>query len=142
MAAQTLVYANSSHGVSALSKNSSINPVSPLYLHSFNSPGIMLVLTKFDGNGFNVWKKTTMIALSVKNNLEFIESEVLKLDLDSPLFTTWNRCNYMIISWTLNSLSKEIVDSVIYISIAQEMWIKLIEHFEQVNGVLIRSKNS
>ncbi|XP_042974886.1 uncharacterized protein LOC122306524 [Carya illinoinensis] len=40
----------------------------------------------------------------------------------------------MILSWILNSLSKEIAASVIYVESAKEMWSDLQERFSQGNG--------
>ena len=40
----------------------------------------------------------------------------------------------MVISWLLNSVSKEIASIVIYANTAQEMWEDLKEGFAQGNG--------
>ena len=46
----------------------------------------------------------------------------------------WTRCNTMVISWILNSVSKDIASSVIYANTTQEMWEDLKERFAQGNG--------
>ncbi|KAI4357135.1 hypothetical protein L6164_001102 [Bauhinia variegata] len=92
---------------------------------------------KWTGEGFCAWKHDMEIALSAKNKLGFIDGEVSKPEHDQGLITAWNRCNHMVISWILNALSKEIADSVIYLSAAQEMWNELSERFEQANGAFI-----
>nr|XP_009795711.1 PREDICTED: uncharacterized protein LOC104242367 [Nicotiana sylvestris]XP_016456405.1 PREDICTED: uncharacterized protein LOC107780388 [Nicotiana tabacum] len=40
----------------------------------------------------------------------------------------------MVTSWILNSLSKEIADSVGYVNDAMELWIKLEDRYEQTSG--------
>ena len=40
----------------------------------------------------------------------------------------------MVISWILNSVSKDIASSVIYANTTQEMWEDLKERFAQGNG--------
>ncbi|XP_019258695.1 PREDICTED: uncharacterized protein LOC109236913 [Nicotiana attenuata] len=78
----------------------------PYYLHSSDFPGMNLVNFTFDGRGYGRY-------------------------LD---FKLWSRCNNMILSWLLNSLSKEIADSVIYSWIAKDPWTDLEDRFGQSNG--------
>lgn len=40
----------------------------------------------------------------------------------------------MVISWLLNSLTKEIADSVIYSKMAKELWDSLEHRFGRTNG--------
>ncbi|KAH0679361.1 hypothetical protein KY284_020446 [Solanum tuberosum] len=46
----------------------------------------------------------------------------------------WSSCNDMVLSWLLNSLSKEIVESVLYSQSAKEIWSDLEDRFGQTNG--------
>ncbi|XP_022889155.1 uncharacterized protein LOC111404601 [Olea europaea var. sylvestris] len=50
---------------------------------------------------------------------------------DSP---AWKRCNHMVISWLLNSISKELAASALYIDTAAAIWPDLKEMFSQTNG--------
>lgn len=40
----------------------------------------------------------------------------------------------MVTSWIINSLGKEVVDSVEYVSDALELWKELEDHYDQANG--------
>lgn len=53
---------------------------------------------------------------------------------DSSDLQPWSRCNDMVTSWLLNSLSKEIADSVIYSRTAKDLWTSLEHRFGQSNG--------
>jgi hypothetical protein len=57
-----------------------------------------------------------------------------KPSVDALEFAAWNRCNNMVLSWILNSVSQEIASSIIYIESAQEMWEDIKERFSQSNG--------
>ncbi|XP_019252681.1 PREDICTED: uncharacterized protein LOC109231477 [Nicotiana attenuata] len=46
----------------------------------------------------------------------------------------WSRCNFMVTSWLLNTLSKEIGDNVIYSKSAKDLWNSLEHIFGQTNG--------
>lgn len=84
----------------------------PYYLHPSDSPGMNLISTVFDGRGFLGWRRSILIALSAKKKLGFINGTCKTPDLNSPDFSQWSCCNDMVISWLLNTLSKDIGDSV------------------------------
>lgn len=46
----------------------------------------------------------------------------------------WERCDDIVTSWILNSLSKEIADSVEYVVDSAELWRELEDRYEQANG--------
>uniref|UniRef100_A0A251S0A7 Putative zinc finger, CCHC-type, Gag-polypeptide of LTR copia-type n=2 Tax=Helianthus annuus TaxID=4232 RepID=A0A251S0A7_HELAN len=110
-----------------------IDSSNPLYLHPSDHPGLILVSKPFDGNGFGAWKRSMSIALSAKNKLSFVKGEITKPN-SAPQLDLWQRCNDMVISWILNTLSHEIRGSVIYSATAQQLWNDLSERFGQSNG--------
>ena len=75
-----------------------------------------------------------MRALSVKNKLGFIDGSCVKPDASSNQFHQWQRCDDMVTSWILNSLTKEIADSVEYFSDSVELWKELEDRYDQTNG--------
>ncbi|GLT70744.1 hypothetical protein SLA2020_428040 [Shorea laevis] len=74
------------------------------------------------------------MALSTKNKLGFIDGSLPKPNESDAEFLAWNRCNNMVLSWILNSVSQEISSSIIYIDSAEEMWNDIKERFSQQNG--------
>lgn len=106
----------------------------PYYLHPSDSPGMNLISTVFDGRGFPGWRRSILIALSAKKKLGFINGTCKTPDLNSPDFSQWSCCNDMVISWLLNTLSKDIGDSVIYSNTAKELWESLEQRFGKSNG--------
>ncbi|XP_033508744.1 uncharacterized protein [Nicotiana tomentosiformis] len=91
-----------------------IDSTHPYYLHPSDYPGMNLVSSAFDGNGYGGWRRAVIIALSAKNKLGFIDGTMVVPKADSGIQQAWARCNDMILSWLLNSLSKEIAESVLY----------------------------
>ena len=51
-----------------------------------------------------------------------------------PLLPIWKCYNGMVLSWILNSMSKDLLSSVIYLNTAREVWINLKNRFSQGNG--------
>ncbi|XP_019266533.1 PREDICTED: uncharacterized protein LOC109243967 [Nicotiana attenuata] len=111
-----------------------VNPSCPFYMHPSNNPGAMLVTAPFNGVGYRSWRRSILRALSVKNKVGFITDEYKRPDLDSPQFRQWERCDDMVTSWILNSLCKEIADSVEYANNAFELLRELEDRYDQTNG--------
>lgn len=88
----------------------------------------------FDGSSYEIWRRGVLISLSAKNKLGFVNGKCSKPDVDAPLFTQWIRCNDMVITWLLNSLSKDIAENVIYSQTAEELWKELEQRYGQTDG--------
>ncbi|KAH0665715.1 hypothetical protein KY285_026921 [Solanum tuberosum] len=88
-----------------------------------------LVNSPFNGKGYGGWRRSILIALSAKNKVGFIDGTHKEPTLISPDFKLWNKCNAMVLSWLLNSLSKEIADSVIYSKTVKDLWKELEDRF-------------
>ena len=88
--------------------------MSPFFLHHSDSLGLILVSQPLTGETYASWSHAMMIALSVKNKLGFIDGFLAKPDSsDLPLLNSWIRTNNVVISWILNSVSKDIFASII-----------------------------
>jgi hypothetical protein len=74
------------------------------------------------------------MALSAKNKLRFIDGTITPPANSSKDFPQWSRCNNMVRSWLLNSISTDIFTTVIYCNFARDIWLDLKERFSQVNG--------
>ncbi|XP_049394868.1 uncharacterized protein LOC125859209 [Solanum stenotomum] len=108
---------------------------SPLYMHPSDNPGVSFVQTLFDGVGYRSRKRNVLRVLSVKNKLGFINGDCKRLDPGTSHFRQWGRCDDMVPSWILSSLSKEIAESVKYVSDSVELWKELKNRYDQTNGV-------
>ncbi|XP_016476600.1 uncharacterized protein LOC107798145 [Nicotiana tabacum] len=118
-----------------IARNTLVSDASdPLYLLPSDSPGMVLVNLVFDGKIYGGWRKAIVIALSAKNKLGFIDGSIKEPDLADPSSKAWNRCNDMVISLLLNSLSRDIADSVLYSKTAKDIWMELEARFGQCNG--------
>ncbi|XP_070016954.1 uncharacterized protein [Nicotiana sylvestris] len=106
------------------------HPCHPLYVHPSDVLGTSLVSSPFDGTCYDSWRRNILVALSIRNKLDFISGSSTKLPLGSPLARQWQRCNNLVVSWLINSLSKEISRSVEYSESAKEIWCELEERYE------------
>ena len=111
------------------------DPLSPYFLHHSNGPGTVLVSQVLTGENYASWSRAMTIALSVNNKLGFVDGSIRRpTSTDLSLLNSWTRNNNVVISWILNSVSKEISASVIFSETAAEIWFDLKDRFQQSNG--------
>lgn len=114
--------------------SASDDSTSPYFIHHSDSPGIVLVSQLLTGDNFVSWSRAIVIALSVKNKFGFVDGSIPKPDeSDLQLLASWKRNNNIVISWILNSVSKEISASIIFAESA-DIWEDLKDRFQQSNG--------
>lgn len=65
------------------------------------------------------------IALRAKNKFAFVEGKLALLKDGSKDYEKWRQCDYMVTSWILNSISKDLVGSFLYATIARDLWLEL-----------------
>nr|XP_016459804.1 PREDICTED: uncharacterized protein LOC107783349 [Nicotiana tabacum] len=82
----------------------------------------------------NVSAAGTVAQPIAMNKLGFIDGTYSVPDVSSTDFKQWNHCNNMVISWILNSLSKDIAESVLYSKTTNDIWKELEVRFGQCNG--------
>lgn len=71
----------------------------------------------------------------MKNKVGFIVGSIPKLDGEElDLLNSWIINNNVVISWILNSASKDISTSIIFSDSATEIWLDLQNRFQQSNG--------
>ncbi|XP_062100748.1 uncharacterized protein LOC133806670 [Humulus lupulus] len=133
------------------------DPADPYYLHHIDNPGNILVSQPFMGqDNYASWSRAMKLSVSVKNKLGFLDGSIMKPPLtDSTLYNVvrnefpnmqwndggaefptnaWIRNNNIVISQTLNSVSKEIFASILYNESAANIWSDLRTRFHQKNG--------
>ncbi|XP_074352650.1 uncharacterized protein LOC141691793 [Apium graveolens] len=113
------------------------DPSPHYYLHPFDNPGMKLVLIKFDGTGYNDWKRLFLISLSAKNKCGFVDKSIPKPVEIDPYYKAWERCNSMMISWILGVLDQNLARSMLYFKSAREIWENLAENNVQASETLM-----
>lgn len=107
---------------------------SPYFLHNGDHPGLILVSHQLTGSNYNTWSRSMEMALTAKNKLAFIDGSLPRPPVGDLLHGVWVRCNSMVISWLLNSVSRDIADSLLYFDTASNVWSDLHDRFHQSNG--------
>ena len=64
----------------------------------------------------------------------WMHGSISRPEVDDSLVSFWFRFNNMVMSWILHVVSKDIVDSIMYVDNACDMWNDLHKRFHQSNG--------
>ncbi|XP_060965500.1 uncharacterized protein LOC133034431 [Cannabis sativa] len=74
------------------------------------------------------------VALLARNKIQFVNRKLSQPDEDYEDYDAWNRCNCLVVSWLLHSISQEICESIMYMDVAADIWDDLQERFRQRNA--------
>ena len=114
---------------------------SPYFLSTADHPGLALATPVLTDRNFQPWKRDFKLSIGARNKTPFLEGTLPQPSPDDPLSSSWIRCNQMVMSWILHSVSPEIKSSIMYLDTAAEMWSVLHNRFNQGNGPRIFELN-
>ena len=98
------------------------NPSSPLYIHPNENPSSILVSPVLSGGNYHSWSRSFRMALISKNKIGFLTGVIPIPTPDDPTYSSWERCNTLLMSWLINSISPSIMQSIIYLDRAIGVW--------------------
>ncbi|XP_062100943.1 uncharacterized protein LOC133806876 [Humulus lupulus] len=94
---------------------------------------LILASPPLTDTNFQQWARDLKILVGAKNKYGFPIWSLPQLPPDHHLFDSWNRCNQIVMSWVIHSVSPEIKSSIMFIDIAAAMWTELNNRFNQGN---------
>lgn len=127
--------------------NVDVNPVTrvdkldgsdPLYLHASDSSNLTIVNVKLKGTeNYTLWANSMTLALQVKNKLGFIDGKCKRYNDNEVLAMQWDRCNSVVLTWILNSISEELYMGLVYSKLASDVWTELKETYDKIDESVI-----
>lgn len=110
----------------------------PFYIHPSENPVNGLVNPPLNGKNYNCWSRLMKNALITKNKVGFIDGSFpCPEDSFDPGYDAWHRCNNLVHSWIVNSVTPNIAQSILFVESAADVWIELKERFAQGNSVRV-----
>ncbi|XP_012835096.1 PREDICTED: uncharacterized protein LOC105955841, partial [Erythranthe guttata] len=107
----------------------------PMFLHPSDGPNLILVSQLFTEDNYASWSRAMTISLTVKNKIGFIDGTISEPAADELVMrNAWIRNNNIVMSWIINSVSKDIQGSIMYSNSSKEIWDDLKTRFSQTNG--------
>jgi hypothetical protein len=114
---------------------SKLDASDPLYLHPSDSSNLTIVSIKLKGTeNYTMWSNAMKLALQVKNKMGFIIGTCIRSEDDEVLVGQWDRCNSIVLTWILNSMSEELYMGQILSHLASDVWKELKETYDKVDG--------
>ncbi|KHN11067.1 hypothetical protein glysoja_041366, partial [Glycine soja] len=89
-----------------------------------------------DSSNYHSWSRSMVTALSTKNKVEFINGNAPEPLRTDRTYNAWSRCNNMVVSWIVHSVSVAIRQSILWMNRAEEIWNDLKSRYAQ--GDLLR----
>ncbi|EPS69212.1 hypothetical protein M569_05555, partial [Genlisea aurea] len=103
------------------------------------------VSSRLDGHNYVAWSKAVTLALGGRNLLSHIEGSgkpvrpqgqppadaagIPAWEISMAKYQTWQQQDYMVMSFILNAMEKELSETFVYASTAQELWEELDRRF-------------
>ncbi|XP_019256505.1 PREDICTED: uncharacterized protein LOC109234921 [Nicotiana attenuata] len=106
----------------------------PLFLSPADVSGIQIIsfqLTSIEN--YSIWNRSTRAALLGRNKLGLIDGSCKKKKFPKILWNHRERVNAIVLSWIMNSVSKNLLGEIMYASCAQVVWEDLFERFNKVD---------
>ncbi|XP_074304920.1 uncharacterized protein LOC141639766 [Silene latifolia] len=112
---------------------------SPLYLHPFDSPGLMHTNTIFNGDNYDLWTDAVRNGLDAKNKLGLVEGKVKQPVVDEDdenniEGVAWRQSNAMVKAWLRNVIDLKLHPSITFSGTVFEIWEEIREPFSAGNA--------
>lgn len=117
---------------------STFDSFDPLFLQNLDIPGVNLAHCVLTGmENYILWSKSMLIALLGKNKIGLIDGTYKKDMYEGQMANQWERANAVVLSWIMSSVSRDLVNGIVYSSNAYKVWVDLKERFDKVNATKI-----
>ncbi|GKE10184.1 ribonuclease H-like domain-containing protein [Tanacetum coccineum] len=109
----------------------------------FNSNNIISVKLTETKN-YRVWVAAIKLAINTRNKTGFLDGTYIKYTYanSDPLSNQWERCNSIVLSWLLNSVSEDLFLCQIFFDNAYEVWAELKETYDKLDGSSLLSRET
>ncbi|WVZ16296.1 hypothetical protein V8G54_009278 [Vigna mungo] len=84
-----------------------------------------LVSPYLDSTNYHSWSRSMITALNAKNKVEFINGSAPQPSQFDRTYGAWIRCNNMVVSWLVHSVSLSIRQSILRMDCVEEIWCDL-----------------
>jgi hypothetical protein len=97
------------------------------YVHPSDGPNSVTVTPLLDGTNYLSWSRSMKRALGAKNKSRFIDGSLRVPEIADLNRIPWERCNHLIHSWIINSVTPPIAQTLVFHENALDVWHDLYE---------------
>jgi hypothetical protein len=112
----------------------------PLHIQTNDNSGTALIPFKLLGTeNYRIWSGAMKLALQARNKFSFVDGSCLKETYvtSDVLYAQWDRCNAIVLTWLMNSVSQDVYMGLVYSDNAACVWKELQETYDKVDGSVI-----
>nr|GFA45950.1 putative Gag-polypeptide of LTR copia-type [Tanacetum cinerariifolium] len=117
----------------------------PLHLQTSDFNSNTIISVKLTGTEkYRVWAAAMKLAINTRNKIGFLDGTYLKSTFanSAPLSNQWERSNFIVLSWLLNSISEDLFLGQIFSDNAFEVWAELKETYDKLDGSSLLSRET
>ncbi|KAL0362337.1 UNVERIFIED_CONTAM: hypothetical protein Scaly_1188900 [Sesamum calycinum] len=104
--------------------------------HNLDYPPLPIISTPLNGNNWLAWSRAVRIALEGCDKLSFVDGTSIQPHEGAEAIKQWKFTDYMVLTWILNTISKEIVNAYLYAGSTRNLWLQLEARYGESNGPL------
>jgi len=101
----------------------------PYFVHPSKNSSTVSVTPQLNGDNYHSWSMKMRRALAMNNKFKFVNGSIPIPDDDDLNRNAWERCNNLVHTWIINSITPSIAQSVVFIENAVDMWNDLKDCF-------------
>lgn len=109
--------------------NNQDQSLDPYFVHPSENSSTVSVTPQLNGDNYHSWSMKMRRALAMKNKFKFVDGSIEVPDEHDLNRAAWERCNNLVHTWIINSISPSIAQSVVFIENAMDMWNDLKDRF-------------
>ena len=115
---------------------------SPSFLHNGDHPRMNLVSHPLTGANYHTWRRAMLMALTAKKKIGFVDGTIPRPNSNDIMYNARCRCNSMVFSWIINTVAKDIANSLLYLDFANDIGnIFVIDSFKEMDLEFSRSRS-
>jgi len=107
------------------------NLLNPYYTHPNENPGVAIIAQVLNGANYHSWSRAMLLALKTKKKVQFVDGSLPRPALNDPNFTIWDHCNTLVVSWLHHSLNLDILQTIMWMETALDIWNTLKKRYYQ-----------
>jgi hypothetical protein len=119
-----------------------IDSDSVFYVHPSEGPNSVTVTPQLNGSNYLAWSRSMRRALGAKNKLVFVDGSLPIPDFHDLNRSAWERCNHLIHSWLINSVTELIAQTLVFHENCFDVWQDLQERFSKIDRIRIATLRS
>jgi len=117
--------------------NNQDQSLDPYFVHPSENSSTVTVTPQLTGENYHSWSMKMRRDLAMKNKFKFVDGSIPIPEEDDLNYAAWERCNNLVHTWIINSISPSIAQSVVFIDNVVDIWNDLKDRFMRGDSIQV-----